>query len=312
MASKEKEGDKKEPLTQKEAELRKSLIADNSGNYTVIYDLFLVIRKIADKIKEEKHDFEGLLDLTLTYHPKTDIKEGLFLNFVGEIHSLIINDTKIEKFKFEKYRLDLDLNLLKEGENKIKILFSGDYNHNGVGLHHCVDPADKKEYLYTQMEPYDCHRLLPCFDQPDIKAILKLKVLAPKEWRVLANAYEKNISEFKSNENLSQFNLDENSLNHLVNTHEIQNKNYNLYIFEDTPRISTYLYALCAGPYHCIENTLPCPIKLRIFMKESLKDYGFPEDIFKVTIAGMKFYSEYFGHPFPFNKYDQIFCPEYN
>ena len=312
MSSKEKEGDKKVPLTQKEAELRKSLVADKSGNYSVTYDLLLVIRKLTDKIKDEKHDFEGFLDLTLTYHPKDEIKEGLFLNFVGEIHSLEINGKKLENFKFEKYRLDLDLTLLKEGENKIKILYSGDYNHNGVGLHHCIDPSDKKEYLYTQMEPYDCHRLLPCFDQPDIKAVLKLKVLAPKEWKVLSNAYEKTISEFISNDNLNQFNLDENSLNHLVNTHDIKNKNYNLYIFEDTPRISTYLYALCAGPYYCIENTLPCPIKLRIFMKESLKDYGYPEDIFKITIAGMKFYSEYFGHPFPFNKYDQIFCPEYN
>ena len=312
MSSKEKEGDKKVPLTQKEAELRKSLVADNSGNYSVTYDLFLVIRKLADKIKDEKHDFEGFLDLTMSYYPKNEIKEGLFLNFVGEIHSLEINGKKVDNFKYEKYRLDLDLSLLKEGENKIKILYSGDYNHNGVGLHHCIDPSDKKEYLYTQMEPYDCHRLLPCFDQPDIKAILKLKVLSPKEWRVLSNAYEKSISEFTSNENLSQFNLEENYINHLVNIHDIKSKNYNLYIFEDTPRISTYLYALCAGPYYCIENTLPCPIKLRIFMKESLKDYGFPEDIFKVTIAGMKFYSEYFGHPFPFNKYDQIFCPEYN
>ena len=162
------------------------------------------------------------------------------------------------------------------------------------------------------MEPYDCHRLLPCFDQPDIKAILKLKVLAPHEWRVLANAYEKSISDFKSNEDLKSFNLSEESLNHLVNSHDIKSKEYKLYVFEDTPRISTYLYALCAGPYHCIENTLPYPIKLRIFMKESLKDYGYPEEIFKITIAGMKWYSEYFGHPFPFNKYDQIFCPEYN
>ena len=179
MSLKEKEGDKKVPLTQKEAEIRKSLVADNSGNYSVTYDLTLVIRKMADKIKEENHDF----DLTLTYHPQTEIKEGLFLNFVGEIHYLEINGKKAENFKFEKYILDLDLALLKEGENKIKILYSGDYNHNGVGLHHCIDPSDKKEYLYTQMEPYDCHRLLPCFAQPDIKA--------PKEWRVLANAYEK-------------------------------------------------------------------------------------------------------------------------
>ena len=312
MSSKEKEGDKKVPLTQKEAEIRKSLVEDNSGNYLVTYDLTLVIRKLADKIKEEKHDFEGYLDISLTYYPKEEIKEGLFLNFVGEIHYLEINGKIVENFKFEKYRLDLDLSLLKEGENKLKILYSGDYNHNGVGLHHCIDPSDKKEYLYTQMEPYDCHRLLPCFDQPDIKAVLKLKVIAPKEWRVLANAYEKSICDFDSNDKLSQFGFNENCLNHLVNRHDIKNKNYHLYIFEDTPRISTYLYALCAGPYHCIENTQPCDIKLRIFMKESLKDYGYPEDIFKVTIAGMKFYSEYFGHPFPFNKYDQIFCPEYN
>jgi aminopeptidase N len=168
-----------------------------------------VIRKISDKIKDEKHDFEGFLNLNLTYFPKSEIKDGLFLNFVGEIHSLEINDKKIKNFNYDKYRLNLDLSLLKEGENNIKILFSGDYNHNGVGLHHCIDPSDKKEYLYTQMEPYDCHRLLPCFDQPDIKAILKLKVIAPKEWRVLANAYEKSISDFKSKEVLNNFNLSE-------------------------------------------------------------------------------------------------------
>jgi hypothetical protein len=91
MSSKENEGDKKVPLSQKEAELRKSLVADNSGNYSVTYDLFLTIRKLADKIKDEKHNFEGYLDLTMTYYPKKEIKEGLFLNFVGEIHSLEIN-----------------------------------------------------------------------------------------------------------------------------------------------------------------------------------------------------------------------------
>ena len=307
-----KEGDKKVQLTQKEAELRKLLVADNSGNYSVTYDLILVIRRLVDKIKDEKHDFEGHLEMNFTYHPKDDIKDGLFLNFVGEIHSLEINSEKIENFTFEKYRLNLDLSHLKEGENKIKILYSGDYNHNGVGLHHCIDPSDNKEYLYTQFEPYDCHRLLPCFDQPDIKAVLKLKVLATKEWRVLANSYESNITDFKSNEELKNYNLSEDSIKHLVDVHDIKSKEYKLYIFEDTPRISTYLYALCAGPYYCIENTLPSPIKLRLFMKESLKEYGFPEEIFKVTIAGMKWYSEYFGHPFPFNKYDQIFCPEYN
>jgi len=243
MSSKKSEGDKKFPLTQKEAEISRALVEDNSKNYSVIYDLFLVIRKIADKIKEEKHDFEGYLDLALTFYPKNEIKEGLFLNFVGEIHSLEINGKKVDNFKFEKDRLNLDLTLLKEGENKIKILFSGDYNHNGVGLHHCIDHSDKKEYLYTQMEPYDCHRLFPCFDQPDIKAILKLKVLSPKEWCILSNSYEKSVSEFNSNEILSEFNLDEICINHLVNIHDIKSKNYN-YIFLKILQKYLHIYML--------------------------------------------------------------------
>ena len=310
----EKEGNKKYPLLHSEAITRKNLLTNEKGEYSVKYNLVLVIRRTTDKKKEEKHDFEGDLEITFNFHPKPDLKEPLFfLNFVGEINSLKINGTKVEKFTFEKHRLILDINSLKEGENKINILYSGDYNHNGVGLHQYTDPSDNKEYLYTQFEPYDCNRLLPCFDQPDIKATLNLKVIAPKEWIVLSNSSEKEIFDFINEEELiKKLNLNNDSLNHLVNSHNIKSKNYHTYIFEETPRISTYLYALCAGPYYCIENKLPAPTKLRLFMRESLKNCGEPEEIFKITIAGMKFYSEYFGCPYPFGKYDQIFCPEYN
>ena len=313
MSSPENEGNKKVPLLHSEAITRKNLLTNEKGEYSVNYDLTLVIRKKADKIKDEKHDFEGDLEIKLNFYPKSDLKEPLFfLNFVGEIKSLYINDKKIEKFIFEKHRLILDTNELKEGENKINILYSGDYNHNGVGLHQYIDPSDNKEYLYTQFEPYDCNRLLPCFDQPDIKAKLNLKVLAPKEWLVLSNSSEKEIFDFTEDEQLKKLNLKEESINHLITSHNIKSKNYHFYIFEETPRISTYLYALCAGPYYCIENKNPAPTKLRLFMRESLKNCGEPEEIFRVTTAGMKFYSEYFGCPYPFGKYDQIFCPEYN
>ena len=313
MSSPENEGNKKVPLLHSEAITRKNLLTNEKGEYSVNYDLTLVIRKKADKIKDEKHDFEGDLEIKLNFYPKSDLKEPLFfLNFVGEIKSLYINDKKIEKFIFEKHRLILDTNELKEGENKINILYSGDYNHNGVGLHQYIDPSDNKEYLYTQFEPYDCNRLLPCFDQPDIKAKLNLKVLAPKEWLVLSNSSEKEIFDFTEDEQLKKLNLKEESINHLITSHDIKSKNYHFYIFEETPRISTYLYALCAGPYYCIENKNPAPTKLRLFMRESLKNCGEPEEIFRVTTDGMKFYSEYFGCPYPFGKYDQIFCPEYN
>lgn len=38
-----------------------------------------------------------------------------------------------------------------------------------------------KEYLYTNFEPFDAHRLFPCFDQPDIKAKYSLTIRAPRE-----------------------------------------------------------------------------------------------------------------------------------
>ena len=313
--SAEEKVEKKVPLTQEEAQMRKSLLTKEDGTYNVKYDLILTIRRTADKLESEKHDFEGVLNASFDYYPKSDIKDPfLFLNFVGEIHYLEYNGKKADNFTYEKNRLKIDLNLLKPNEsNTLKIIFSGDYNHNGVGLHQYTDPSDKKEYLYTQFEPYDCNRLFPVFDQPNLKAILDLKVIAPKEWIVLSNAHEKEIFDFKIENCKEKVALCPESLKHLFETHSIENKNYHMYIFNATPRISSYLYALCAGPYYCIENKkYEFRVPLRLFMRESLKDCGEPDEIFRVTIAGMKFYEEYFGVPFQFDKYDQIFCPEYN
>ncbi len=36
------------------------------------------------------------------------------------------------------------------------------------------DPVDGLEYLYTNFEPFCAHQLLPCFDQPDLKGVLTL------------------------------------------------------------------------------------------------------------------------------------------
>ncbi len=33
--------------------------------------------------------------------------------------------------------------------------------------------------------------------------------------------------------------------------------------------------------------------------------------MFEVTVEAMKFYEEFFGYPYAFNIYDQVFCPEF-
>ena len=198
----EEKVEKKVPLTQEEAKMRKALLTKENGAYNIKYDLVLTIRRTTDKLESEKHDFEGVLNASFEYYPKSDLKDPfLFLNFVGEIHYLEYNGTKTSNFIYEKNRLKIDLTLLKPNEsNTLKIIFSGDYNHNGVGLHQYTDPSDKKEYLYTQFEPYDCNRLFPVFDQPNLKAVLDLKVIAPNHYynkiedlKVLAEAEQERL-----------------------------------------------------------------------------------------------------------------------
>ena len=311
----EEKVEKKVPLTEEEAKMRKTLLTKEDGSYNIRYDLILTIRKKQDKSESEKHDFEGSVLVTFDYYPKSDVKNpNLFLNFVGEIHHFEYNGKKVNNFVYDKNRLNLDLNLLKPNEsNKLKILFSGDYNHNGVGLHQYIDPSDNKEYLYTQMAPFDCNRLFPVFDQPNLKAILSVKIIAPKEWRVLSNSNEKEIINLDKKHYKKKLHLCPESIKHLIEKHSINQNDYQIYCFNDTPKISSYLYALCLGSFYCIENKkYEFRIPLRVFMRESLKDCGEPDEIFRVTISGMKFYEEYFGTPFQFEKYDQVFCPEYN
>ena len=317
--SEDTKNQKNAPLTREQAKIRKQLITSSDGTYLVNYKLLLTIRREKDKLETDKHDFEGFLECTFTYHPKPDLKDPhLFLNFFGTIDQLTINSTTLDQFTFDNFRLTIPLDkLLPDKENTITILFKGEYNHSGVGLHHYTDPTDQKEYLYTQFEPYDCNRLFPCFDQPDLKAVLDLTVIAPDEWIVLSN--ENEIENLKSKatteDNItSVYNkaLSQKELDVVFNAHDIKNKEYTIHKFNPTPRISTYLYALCAGRYICIPCTLQSPVPLRLFMRETLKNCGEPEEIFKITIAGMEWYKEYFGLPYQFSKYDQIFCPEYN
>lgn len=312
----EQESQKKYPLNIEEAKLRKKLITADDGSYNMRYNLFLTIRRAADKKEDDKYEFDGHVEVVFEYRPKEGSKENdLFLNFVGQVKTMKINDKVVDNFKYENHRLTVNLDLLKANEqNKVNITFRGNYNHNGVGLHHFIDPIDKKEYLYTQFEPYDCNRLFPVFDQPDIKSVLDLTVVAPEEWVVLSNEYEeeKEGHKFEDAASLSKFNFDKDTIDILVNNYDIKSKKYVLHKFKPTPKISSYLYALCAGAYVCINNTLESPVPLRLFMRESLKNCGEPEEVFKVTIAGMKFYKDYFGIAYPFTKYDQIFCPEYN
>lgn len=78
---------------------------------------------------------------------------------------------------------------LKQGKNTIAILYRNKYNNDGSGCVSFID-VDKKQYVYTQFEPYYANRVWPLFDQPDLKAKMRLSVLTPSDWKkVISNEH---------------------------------------------------------------------------------------------------------------------------
>ncbi len=86
--------------------------------------------------------------------------------------------------------------------------------------------------------------------------------------------------------------------------------------FPPTPRISTYLTAIVAGEYHRVTSSHTTPagqvIPLGLVCRASLAGYLEPEDMLTLTRQGFDYYTALFERGYPFEKYDQVFVPEFS
>jgi aminopeptidase N len=158
------------------------------------------------------------------------------------------------------------------------------YSNTGEGLHRFVDPVDGEVYLYSQFETADAKRMFACFDQPDLKATFDVKVTAPQHWQVVSNGATSSAVD-------------------------------GVHTFATTPKMSTYLVALIAGPYARWDDVYRDEhgeIALGIFCRATLAEFMDAERLFTQTKQGFGFYHKNFGVPYAFGKYDQLFVPEFN
>ena len=158
------------------------------------------------------------------------------------------------------------------------------YSNTGEGLHRFVDPVDGEVYLYSQFETADAKRMFACFDQPDLKATFDVSVTAPQHWQVVSNGATAGVDD-------------------------------GVHTFVTTPRMSTYLVALIAGPYARWDDVYSDEhgeIALGIFCRATLAEFMDAERLFTQTKQGFGFYHKNFGVPYAFGKYDQLFVPEFN
>ncbi|MEW2299115.1 aminopeptidase N [Streptomyces sp. NPDC006655] len=173
---------------------------------------------------------------------------------------------------------------LLEGRNILRVVADCAYTNTGEGLHRFVDPVDEQAYLYTQFEVPDARRVFASFEQPDLKATFQFTVKAPAGWTVISNSP----------------------------TPEPKDDTW---VFEPTPRISSYITALIVGPYHSVHSVYEKDgqsVPLGIYCRPSLAEFLDSDAIFEVTRQGFDWFQEKFDYAYPFKKYDQLFVPEFN
>ncbi|MGW1954809.1 aminopeptidase N [Streptomyces sp. NPDC001920] len=207
-----------------------------------------------------------------------------FIDLVAPtVHEVTLNGDQLDAAEvFKDSRIALPG--LLQGRNVLRVVADCAYTNTGEGLHRFVDPVDQQAYLYTQFEVPDARRVFASFEQPDLKATFQFTVKAPEGWTVISNSP----------------------------TPEPKD---NVWSFEPTPRISTYVTALVVGPYHSVHSVYEKDgrsVPLGIYCRPSLAEYLDSDAIFEVTRQGFEWFQEKFDYAYPFKKYDQLFVPEFN
>ncbi|WP_350349726.1 aminopeptidase N [Agromyces sp. G08B096] len=244
------------------------------------------------------HDYDVVLDVTTgpdVFRSTTTVRfsakpgASTFIDAItAAVHSVTLNGRELDPAEVSD-GIRIQLPELAD-ENELVVVADGRYMHTGEGLHRFVDPVDGEAYLYTQFEVPDSRRMFAVFEQPDLKAAFRFTVTAPAHWEVVSNS----------------------PTPEPVDAHE----GAKTWAFEPTPRISSYITALIAGPYDVVRDELTSSdgrvIPLGVFSRKSLSQYLDADYIFEKTKQGFEYFEKKFGVPYPFAKYDQLFVPEYN
>ncbi|QIK74268.1 aminopeptidase N [Nocardioides piscis] len=170
--------------------------------------------------------------------------------------------------------------------NEVSVSARLPYVTDGDGMTVTTDPADGERYVcgFTAMDI--AQRVIPCFDQPDLKSTFTVSVTAPPHWTVLANGL-------------------------------LAGRDGDTWRFEPTPRISSYLFFVAGGPWVSAtwdepygDGTLPFGWHARASQEPELRrDF---EELRRITSTCFQHYTSVFDEPYPFDDYQQVFTPGLN
>lgn len=205
------------------------------------------------------------------------LKKALQLDFKADakvISLLEVNGRKVPVQLINEH-LIIEPNLIRNGENHITVHFiagNGALNRN-------------TDYLYTLFVPDRARTAFPCFDQPDIKATYLLQLTVPSSWNAIANAAQEYIR---------------------------QEGDRKIYQFRESDLLSTYLFAFAAGKFRLYEGTLQGKNADLLYREtDTAKLTPSLPAIYTIHEQSLKFFEEWTGIPYPFQKFGMSAIPDF-
>lgn len=192
-------------------------------------------------------------------------------------------DTQVTKVDFEQ-------KIAAGSKAQLIQKFTGTLNDNMAGFYRSSYKGENGEDRYiatTQMEPTDCRRAFPCFDEPALKATFTVTLIAEDKLTCLSNmdvASEKQVDTASGKKKAVTFNK--------------------------TPLMSTYLVAFVVGELKVHENNdFRIPVRVFCTPDKDIAHGKFSADLAAKTLA---FYEKEFNSPFPLPKMDQVAIPDFS
>lgn len=217
--------------------------------------------------------------------------DALVVDFAGsELTDVKVNDLPTN-VRYVHDHFVVPREALGPKRNSISATFRAPVAATGTPLTVYRDPADGREYFYTLVVPADAHRLWPCFDQPDIRAVFRFELDLPSDWTAISNQSRAVVE--KPPEDVEG----------------------TLWRFLPTKPLPTYLAAFACGPFDVLEAAQPdvpgitSREPMRILLRSSQRPHLEPDTLVQLHHRGLTWLANEFDVPYPFDKLDVALLP---
>jgi puromycin-sensitive aminopeptidase len=172
------------------------------------------------------------------------------------------------------------------GHWTLTLAFAGILNDKLRGFYRSTfidDDGTSHVIATTQFESTDARRAFPCWDEPDFKAVFAIRLIVDGGLAAISNSTE-------------------------VDSVDLGNGKRQV-TFADTMKMSTYLVAFVVGPFEATDPVDVDGVPLRVIAPRGKEHLG--AWALEAGAHSLRFFTEYFGLPYPGDKLDLIAIPDF-